>query len=377
MPAVLKGLVVAFCLFPFVGAADPVSEARAAMARLEAASDALDAAGSGRERVRALTETIRAFEDGLAAVRTGLRAATSREQALGSDLRRRDSEIAALLVTLRGVSAGPSPVLLLHPEGPAGSVRAGMVLSGLVPELNARALALREDFGELQRLQSLQADAELRLQEGLNDLQAARTQLSQAIADRGDLPRRFTNDPVREAILIASADTLDSFARGLERIAVDETDDAPLPAVAQKGDLPLPVGGTITRRAGEPDAAGVVRPGIIIAAAGQAVVTAPVPATVRYAGPLLDFGNAVIIEPQSDVLIVLAGLETLYGSAGEVVAAGDPLGLMGGTPATGETEVSTDGDDTGAQRPETLYIEVRQNNTPEDPSLWFRTDKDG
>ena len=45
MPAVLKGLVFALCLFPLVGAADPVSEARAAMARLEAASNALDAAG--------------------------------------------------------------------------------------------------------------------------------------------------------------------------------------------------------------------------------------------------------------------------------------------------------------------------------------------
>jgi septal ring factor EnvC (AmiA/AmiB activator) len=39
--------------------------------------------------------------------------------------------------------------------------------------------------------------------------------------------------------------------------------------------------------------------------------------------------------------------------------------------------VSTSGDDTGTDRSETLYIEVREGNSPVDPEMWFKTDKDG
>jgi septal ring factor EnvC (AmiA/AmiB activator) len=73
-------------------------------------------------------------------------------------------------------------------------------------------------------------------------------------------------------------------------------------------------------------------------------------------------------------LFVLAGLEIVYGEIGQVIAAGTPVGLMGGADGG---ELSTDGDGTGAARSETLYIEVRQDNVPQDPVSWFRTDKDG
>ena len=41
------------------------------------------------------------------------------------------------------------------------------------------------------------------------------------------------------------------------------------------------------------------------------------------------------------------------------------------------TALSTVGDGAGNGRSETLYIEVRQQNVPQDPVSWFRTDKDG
>ena len=40
-------------------------------------------------------------------------------------------------------------------------------------------------------------------------------------------------------------------------------------------------------------------------------------------------------------------------------------------------KLSTVGDGASNGRSETLYIEVRQQNVPQDPVLWFRTDKDG
>ena len=64
-----------------------------------------------------------------------------------------------------------------------------------------------------------------------------------------------------------------------------------------------------------------------------------------------------------------------------MIAAQTPIGLMGGPDGENVADGSSnrDGarDGTGTERTETLYIEVRQNNIPQDPATWFRTDKDG
>ncbi len=356
---------------------EAASEARAAATELEAASALLDQADGARDRVKALTETIQAFEKGLGAMRSGLRQATINEAQLTKKLEARDGEVAQFLGVLQSMGSTPSPVAFLHPDGPTGTARAGMLLAELTPALNARADALRRDVEDVQTLRLLQVDAAERLQKGLTEVQFARTSLNQAMANRTDLPLRFTEDPVRTAILIASTETLDGFASGLSEIITDEVAPAPVNLDGQVGDLALPVQGLILRSAGEADAAGVVRPGIIIATRPRAIVTTPTAATIRYTGPLLDFGNVIILEPQADTLFVLAGLDVVYGTAGQVIAGGTPIGLMGTPLSENDTISSPNREGTGPDRSETLYIEIRQDNTPQDPSDWFRTDKDG
>ena len=146
---------------------------------------------------------------------------------------------------------------------------------------------------------------------------------------------------------------------------------------ARKGQIALPTWGVILHRAGETDAAGVTRPGIVVATRPRAIVTSPTAATIRYRGPLLELGNLVILEPQPGLLFVFAGLQEVYGETGQVIPEGSPIGLMPGeTPEIGAI-LSTSGDGTGTDRSETLYIEVRQDNSPVDPESWFRTSKDG
>jgi len=371
--------LIAVLVWPLAALAqvDPADRARAALAMLEDAAEALADAQSARDRVRALTATVVAYEEGLSALRTGLRQASLREAELLARLQEHDGEIAALLGALQRVGGTSSPVMLLHPAGPLGTARAGMLLADVAPALNGEADDLRQDLQELRALQAVQMDAANRLEAGLAEVQSARTALSQAIADRTDLPQHFVADPVRNAILISSADTLDSFAAGLDELSADVISAPPVVATWTRGALDLPVRGRVLRQAGEPDAAGVARPGIIVESAPRAIVTSPVAATLRYVGPLLDFGEVVILEPKADVLFVFAGLEVAYGDTGGVVEAGAPLGLMGTGSHKNAADLSTDGDEAGTGRSETLYIEVRENNTPEDPSLWFRTDKDG
>ena len=356
---------------------DAGAEAMAAAQELEAASLLLDQAGGARDRVKALTETIQAFERGLGAMRAGLRQAAINENQLSQKLQSRDEEVAQLLAVLQSIGDTSGPKTLLHPQGPTGTARAGMLLAELTPALNVRADALRRDLENVETLRALQTDAAKRLQSGLTQVQEARAALNQAIANRTDLPSRFTADPVLMGILIASTETLDGFASGLAEFVVDETGVAPAKLDGEIGALPLPVQGIQVRGAGETDAAGVTRPGIIVATRAGAIVTTPTAATIRYAGPLLDMGNVIILEPQADTLFVFTGLDVVYGDAGQVIARGTPIGLMGGLQTTIGSELSPLREGAGTERTETLYIEVRQDNVPQDPSAWFRTGKDG
>ena len=165
---------------------------------------------------------------------------------------------------------------------------------------------------------------------------------------------------------------LEGFASGLVDIDEDNRLQIELPDFeTAKGTLPLPVNGTLLRRFNEADAAGLRRPGLLLATRPLSIVTTPWPATIRYRGPLLDYGNVMILEPSHGYLLVLTGLNHVYGEVGEVLPAGAPVGLMGGAAPNNSDFLSLSGDGSGSARTETLYIEVRHGKKPVDPEQWF------
>lgn len=370
-------LTLALLVAPLPVAADPAAAAREAAAQLEAASVQLQQADGSRDRVQALTATVQAFESGLGAMRDGLRRVARREAQLSAQLEARREEVSGLLGIIQTIETSPPPVLMVHPSGPLGAARSAMMLAEVTPALHARAQVLKADLDEVQSLRLLQQSAAKTLEEGLSGVQAARVQLSTAIADRTDLPRRFTADPVRTAILISSTETLSGFADGLAEIAGGDIAETSADISALRGSLPLPVEGLVLRGYGERDAAGIARPGLLIAARPRALVTAPTAATIRYRGPLLDLGNVVILEPQPETLFILSGLAEVFGEAGEVIPEGTPIGLMSGETPAADAILSLSGEGGGTDRTETLYIEVRMDNSPVDPDTWFRTGKGG
>lgn len=364
-------LALALALGQPARAADPaVPEAQAAAAELREAVEALNAAQGSRERVTALTRTIRAYERGFGALRDTLRRASAREAEIKASFAARRDRIGALLGAMATMERSSEPLLLLHPDGPLGTARSGMILAAVAPALQAEAEGLRSELAELGRVRALQAEVAETLQRGLDAAQAARTALAQAIQDRTDLPRRFLEDPEELRSLVASADSLDAFAAGLSRMETDI--GAPMGDFAgAEGTLPLPVEGKLLRRAGEADAAGIRRPGILVATRPGALVTLPWAATVRYRGPLLDYGNVMIAEPAPGYLLVLAGMATVFGETVDVLDAGAPVGLMGGIAPESATTAAGGKDGGGAERTETLYIELRQGKEPVDPAPWF------
>jgi len=365
----IRALVLGLCMALFVVAsarAGVVEDAAEASAALQASVNDLQAAERAKDRVAALTNTIRAYEQGLQALREALRQAELRDAALTLQFQAKRDRIAQLLGVLSTIEAEPGPLLLMHPDGPLGTVRSGMMLADVTPALQAEAEALRADLVELDQLRGLQQAAGKTLTDGLAAAQAARSALSQAMSDRTELPRRFTDDPETLKALLESADTLDAFAAGL---ALDDSGTASF--AETKGRLELPAFGTLLLGPNETDARGVTRPGISLATRPGALVVSPWAATIRYVGPLLDYGNVIILEPGDGYLLVLAGLKQVYGTLGEVVAQGAAIGLMGGSETMGADFLVSAKDDGGVRGSETLYLEIRQGAEAVNPMEWF------
>lgn len=359
---------------PAAATDNAADEARLAAEALRRAIEGMTIAPDGRDQVAALTGAVNAYEQGLAALRSGLRRAAIREGEIRAAFNDQSSRLGRLLGVMSAMEQSPETLLLLHPSGPEGTARAGMLLGSVAPAMQAEADRLKTSLAEIAAVRAQQKEAEAVLSAGLGRVQAARQALAQAIADRSDLPTRFADQPEEVTKLVAAARTLDDFAQGLSGLEQDI--GAPMGDFeGAKGTLPMPVLGTILRHAGQEDAAGITRPGIIVATAPAAMVTAPWPVTIRYRGPLLDYGNVMIVEPARDYLLILAGLSVVFGQTGDVLAAGEPLGLMGGNePAAAEFGagfVADAREGGGAGRTETLYIELRKGKSPIDPEPWF------
>ncbi len=394
-------LPAALAPLPALATTDTVFAARKAAEDLRAAARALKDAREARDRVAALTRAIRAYEDGLAAMRDSLRRVAVRKRAIELELAAERDRLSRLLGVLQGIQRTASPLVLIHPAGPLGTARAGQILAEVTPALNAQAAELAARLNELRLLEALQLTAIDDVRRGLEGVREARLTLSRAIGERGKLPRRFVADPGKLKRLAENSRTLDGFASGLADLPLDDPPEGAAPAppsdfAARKGRLPLPVLGTVLRRFNEADAAGLRRPGLVLAAPPLSLVTSPVAATISYAGPFLDYGNVIVLEPEAGYLIILAGLGQVYGAAGQIVPAGAPLGLLGGTPAaaddflpevgvgvsagagTGPEANAGSAPQEGIQAEavpgagrETLYVEIRKGRTPLDPADWF------
>jgi septal ring factor EnvC (AmiA/AmiB activator) len=371
----LAAIALAVLLGPtqVAGNTDAAATATRAAEMLQNAAAALADADGARDRVEALTETVRAYEEGLLALREGVRQAAIRERAILTVFEVERDRLSRLVGVLQSIQSAPGPLLLLHPDGPVGTARAGMIVADVTPAVAREAEALRAQLEELALLRAVQEAALTQLSDGLVGAQDARATLSQAIADRRVLPQPLSLNAEAMQEILQSALSLDDFAAFLREQPTSAPDDLPDFAAAQ-GTLRPPVTGTVLRQFGEEDAAGVARPGLVLATRPNALVTTPWPASVRYAGPLLDYGNVIILEPEADYLLIVAGLATLFVQAGELLTGDAPLGLLPGPTASGEELILSQSHGGGAILSETLYLEVRQTGRTVDPSDWFAFD---
>ncbi len=119
------------------------------------------------------------------------------------------------------------------------------------------------------------------------------------------------------------------------------------------GQFIRPARGEIVTFYGQELSKGVNSKGIIIQTRDNAQVVAPYDGTVLFSGPFKGYGNLVIISHSDDLVSLIAGMKSNDTENGQMLLAGEPVGLM---------------PDTGTPK---LYMEIRKNKKPINPLPWL------
>jgi murein hydrolase activator len=188
----------------------------------------------------------------------------------------------------------------------------------------------------------------------LRDLVASLSAQANAAATGGSAPQTFDDEtPVLAPEVITAA-----FAES------GRTEPA-VPFGAARGYLTMPANGVTVVDYGAADGFGGIAEGLSLVTRADAQVVAPADGWVLYKGPYLNYGQIIILNTGQNYTALLAGLETITVDIGQFVQMGTPVGTMGSR-TIGRT-VTTNA---GADQP-TLYIELRHDNEPLDPTGWW------
>ncbi len=366
-----------------------MSEERAAQIEAEIAAIRKDNASLSAALVQA-AKTERKLSAEVETISARLAGLGIQQGALRASLAERRDVLAEVLGALQRMGLNPPPAILVRPEDALASVRSSILLAAVVPELRGETEALVADLRRLQRV--------------ADEIEAERGRLAATVAEQAEEQKRLSllveekrrlqteseaelaGEQARAAELAAEAGSLAELIEALEgeiEIAAIEQERraeaenralsasrtpltvASLAFSAMKGSVDLPVAGRLERRFGEADGSGGTLQGDMLATHSAAIVTAPVDGSVLYAGPFRSYGQLLILNAGEGYHVVLAGMGRISVSPGQVVLAGEPVGLMG------ESRVASAVALAGTEAGPELYVEFRKEGKPVDPAPWW------
>ncbi len=324
-------------------------------------------------------------EEAVSGLERRLSELTAEAEAKNADLVRRRAELAATLGALQRLARLPPEALIASPASAVDTVRSSILLSAVVPELEARAETLRRDLARLDDLYDEITARKAELAAADAGLVKERRTLDALLERKAALQVRTEAKSARErqrlARLAEQAENLRALMAGLEaeREAREEivpgakaaAPRAPAtapriaalappreitrPFSAARGTLALPARGRIIGRFGQRKGFDTPSRGITIETRPAAQVVAPYDGRIVFAGPFRGYGQLLIIEHGEGYHTLIAGLSRTDGIVGQWLLAGEPIGQMG---------------EEGGRRP-TLYVELRRNGEPINPMPWL------
>ncbi len=349
----------------------------------------------------AAAQRVKAAETETAAAEARLAELIARENNIRTRLDGADSDISNILAALQRIGRSPPPALLVNPDDALGSARSAIMITSILPQLRARADTVSADLADLLEIrqaaqaeeEGLRANLSTLLEEQLRTatlIEArkrgvarvsgaleAEEQKAEELAGRaqslGELIEGLSEniDSVAAAADAAGEGPPDASWVNLDRDTIltalantDRTEPA-IPFAAARGFLTMPASGDIVSRFGADDGFGGIARGISVITRPDAQVVAPADGWVMYKGPYLNYGQIIILNPGNGYSILLAGLDSTNVELGQFVMMGEPVGIMGSR-TIGQAVTTT----TGVSRP-TLYIELRDQDTPLNPTNWW------
>ncbi len=304
---------------------------------------------------------------------------------LQQEFTKEDTNLIKTLSAIENLALKPTESLLVQPLSPVDIIRSAIVLRETVPYLEDNSQQIREHFqkvslqkdkiarqiNEISKQKKALQNEHSRMENLLKskaalknkvEIKSAQTKsnmakLASQAQDLRDLLQKIENE--RQAKIRAqkeaeqrkkeekqSADLIKSTKSSITNISTG--------FAKAKGALSLPARGTIISRYGDQKNKGVTSKGLTLATRAQAQVISPFDGSVIFAGPFRGYGDMIIMEHGDGYLSLLAGLGRIDVELGQMLLAGEPVGVM---PEDAKPE---------------LYIEIRKNNQPINPDAWFK-----
>ncbi len=324
-----------------------------------------------RRRLVANAARVQELEIALTTTETELVRLNANARSLEADLVRDRDRVAHLLAVLQRLDSDAPPALAFRPSDSLGAARGAMVLGSMLPPVYQQAAVLARQLDELtttraqlisngataktqaEALRSARVDLDRLLQLRNRETASAEARLSELHGATEEFART-TGDLKNLIGRIASlrAQQGGSADQGMIVVTPQSTSSGEL----RRGSLRAPVAGQ--SRAGDPAGPGLtpgtVGPsGLWYEAQGAAAAVAPADSEVVFAGTYQKFGQVLILEIIGGYHLTLAGLGRIDVHIGDLVLAGEPVGVL---PEGKNVQ---------------LYMELRRNGQTLDPVPWM------
>ena len=291
-------------------------------------------------------------------------------------------------MALQRISRLPPETIIAYPAGINDLIRTAILLRSAVPKIETQAARLREDIVALTATRKLIATRKSQLDNTGREFKNKRIILDKLIRRKANQHQRAISRRLAAALKIKS---LSSKAKNLRDLFVNLEQDrknqssekvrqgqfrpkvnkktnttAPVarplslkPFALSRGSLRYPAVGRISGRYGEIIQPGITRKGITIKTRASAQVVAPHNGKVVFAGNFRGYGQLLIIDHGDGYHTLLAGMSRIDGIMGQYVLSGEPIGVMGTRKREGPS----------------LYVELRRNSQPINPTPWLAQNK--